>query len=154
MTWNNAVRLLFLCLLMNVYFTSASERKNILLIMVDDLRPELGCYGNTQIHSPNIDKLAGEGIVFDRSYCNVPVCMPSRVSILTGLRTDRTMGRTKLLGRTFISLPKYLKDQGYTTISNGKIFHHMDDRAADWSRPPWRSAPMYHGEFPWASYNN
>ena len=128
-------------------------RPNILLIIIDDLRPELGCYGNEHMITPNIDKLAAGGTVFDRAYCNVPVCMPSRVSLLTSLRTDRTMGRTKKLSREYITLPKYLKDHGYTTISNGKVFHHIDDRAEDWSDPPWRSVPIYHGEVRWGTYN-
>ncbi len=130
-----------------------ATRTNILLIIVDDLRPELGCYGHEHMHTPHIDKLASAGMVFDRAHCNVPVCMPSRVSLLTSLRTDRTMGRTEKLGRDFISLPKYLGAHGYTTISNGKVFHHLDDRSEDWSEPPWRSVPIYHGERPWATYN-
>ena len=81
--------------------------------------------------TPHMDRLAAEGTVFDRAYCNVPVCMPSRVSLLTSLRADRTMGRTRLLGRAFLTLPKYLKDRGYTTISNGKVFHFIEDRAED-----------------------
>lgn len=135
-------------------FSIAAERTNILLIIVDDLRPELGCYGNEHMNTPNVDRLASEGTVFDRAYCNVPVCMPSRVSMLTSLRADRTMGRTKLLGRPFITLPRYLKDHGYTTISNGKVFHFIEDREEDWSEPPWRSVPIYHGEVRWATYNN
>jgi arylsulfatase A-like enzyme len=129
---------LFLLVLFGCIDGLISEQPNILLIIIDDLRPELGCYGNDHMMTPNIDKLAAGGTVFDNSYCNVPVCMPSRVSLLTSLRTDRTMGRTKKLGREFITLPKYLKDHGYITISNGKVFHHIDDRAEDWSDPPWR----------------
>jgi arylsulfatase A-like enzyme len=145
---------LSILLVWNVNFVGAAEQNNILLIIVDDLRPELGCYGNGQMITPGIDKLATQGMVFDRAYCNVPVCMPSRVSLLTGMPADRTMGRTRLLGREFITLPKYLKDHGYTTISNGKVFHFIEDRAEDWSEPPWRSVPIYHGEVRWATYNN
>jgi iduronate 2-sulfatase len=140
-------------LLVAPILSMAAVHTNILLIIVDDLRPELGCYGHEYIISPHIDELAKEGMVFDRAYCNVPICMPSRVSLLTSLRADRMMTRTKQLGRKFITLPKYLKDHGYTTISNGKVFHHFDDRKEDWSKPPWRSVPIYHGEMPWATYN-
>ena len=153
MTVSKLSRILRLVLLFAPVYLIAAERTNVLLIIVDDLRPELGCYGNEHMITPHIDQLATEGTVFDRAYCNVPVCMPSRVSLLTSLRADRTMGRTRLLGREFITLPKYLKDRGYTTISNGKVFHFIEDRAEDWSEPPWRSVPIYHGEKPWATYN-
>lgn len=130
-----------------------AEPTNMLLIIFDDLRPELGCYGDEHMVTPHIDQLAAEGTVFERAYCNVPVCMPSRVSLLTSLRADRTMGKTQLLGRPILTLPKFLKDRGYTTISNGKVFHFIEDRAEDWSEHPWRSVPIYHGGKPWATYN-
>src|SRR4051812_33627500 len=70
----------------------AAERKpNILLICVDDLKPMLGCYGDTTIKSPNIDRLAARGMRFDRAYCNQAVCAPSRNALLTGLR-PQTIG--------------------------------------------------------------
>ena len=69
---------------------SSDSRPNILFIAVDDLRPELGCYGEEAIHSPNIDQLAATGVVFERAYCQLAVCNPSRVSIMTGLRPDST----------------------------------------------------------------
>ena len=65
--------------------STAAERPNILFISVDDLRPELGCYGNTAIQSPNIDRLAESGIVFEEAYCQVPVCGATRASLMTGL---------------------------------------------------------------------
>ena len=66
--------------------TSTSAKKNILFLMIDDLRPELSVYGQNQISSPNIDALAKSGVTFNRAYCNVPVCGASRASILTGVR--------------------------------------------------------------------
>ena len=67
---------------------SEKEKPNILFIAVDDLRTELGCYGNTQIISPNIDQLASEGLAFNRTYCQQPICMASRASLMSGLRPD------------------------------------------------------------------
>ena len=63
-----------------------AAQPNILFIAIDDLRPELGCYGAEHIISPNIDKLAREGIVFDRAYCQMAICMASRKSIMSGYR--------------------------------------------------------------------
>ena len=67
-----------------------SDRLNVLFIAVDDLRPELGCYGNQRVNSPGIDRLAKRDVVFNRAYCQQAVCSPSRTSLLTGLRPDST----------------------------------------------------------------
>lgn len=134
--------------------TKASARRpNVLFIAIDDLRPELGCYGDAHIHSPHIDRLAARGAVFQRAYCNVPVCGPSRVGVLTGLRVGHEPWSTGGVKREFVSLPACFKQHGYHTLSNGKIFHHMRDRQEDWSEPPWRSVEIYHGKEDWAKYN-
>lgn len=114
-----------------------SLKPNILFIAVDDLKPELNFYGATHIKSPNLDKLASESMVFERSYCNIPVCGASRASLLTGLRPTRERfinARTRKDDDVpnVISLPYTLKNNGYTTISNGKIYHQGDDDKDAW----------------------
>jgi iduronate 2-sulfatase len=120
------------------------KQYNVLFIAVDDLRPELGCYDHDWILSPNIDKLAESGMVFNRAYCQVPVCGASRASLMTGLRPTPTRF---LNFKTYVdqdaqgarTLPQEFKDNGYYCISNGKIFHHKEDAAErSWSEPPWR----------------
>lgn len=105
------------------------RRKNVLFFLVDDLRPKLGCYGDTQAYTPNIDRLAKRGMVFNNAYCQQAVCNPSRTSMLTGLRPDVT--RVYDLQTHFrevlpnaVTLPQTFKDEGYFTASTGKIFHN------------------------------
>ena len=129
----------------------APQQPNILFIAVDDLRPELGCYGERHIESPNIDHLAAQGTRFDRSYCNIPVCGASRASLMTGLRPARNRFLTYLTradeeAAGITTLPGHFRNNGYYTISNGKIFHHDDDAIDSWdeiwhpvsSSPSWR----------------
>ena len=70
------------------------DRQNILFIVCDDLRPELGCYGRKQIKSPNIDRWATQSVLFDRAYCNIAVSGASRASLLTGLRPTKNLLQT------------------------------------------------------------
>jgi arylsulfatase A-like enzyme len=114
-----------------------TTKTNFLFIIVDDLRPQLGCYGYSETLSPNIDKLAEEGLLFSNAYCNVPVCGASRASLMTGIRPTPTRftnfaawAEREVPGR--IDIPGYLKQNGYTTISNGKVYHHQYDNAASW----------------------
>ena len=117
---------------------------NVLFIAVDDLRPELNVYGAQHIHSPAIDRLASESLVFTRAFCNVPVCGASRASLLSGVRPGihRFVGYDTYLEQDYpgvTSLPQHFKNNNYTTISNGKIYHHADDDRAAWHEV-WRPA--------------
>jgi len=114
-----------------------TSRRNVLLIAVDDLNNRIGCYGDPVVKTPNIDRLARQGVRFDRSYCNYPLCNPSRTSLLSGMRPDRTKildngtpPRTHLGDAVF--LPEYFKQQGYFTGRVGKIAHGRFEDAVKW----------------------
>lgn len=118
---------------------------NVLFIAVDDLRPELGCYGATQMVTPNIDRLAQDGILFENAYCQQAICAPSRNSIMTGLRPDAlgiydlgTFFRTTV--PDVVTLPQQFKNNGYISEGVGKIFHAGHGNKNDelsWSVPFW-----------------
>lgn len=116
------------------------RRANVLFIAIDDLRPELGCYGSNHIHSPNIDQLASEGVQFNRAYCQAPHCGPSRASLLTGVHT-RNHGlvmNPKQIAPGVLTLPGAFRMAGYYTVGNGKIYHQREDDAEQsWSEPPF-----------------
>ena len=119
-----------------------SKKPNILLLYMDDLRPQLNAYGHEQIISPNIDALADRSVQFTQAYSNVSVCGASRASMLTGMLPTKTRfinysTRVDVETPNQVTLPRLLKDNGYTTISNGKIYHHLDDRVSDWDEV-WR----------------
>ena len=121
-----------------------AQRPNILFIAVDDLKPMLGCYGDTDIKTPNIDKLAERGTVFLNNSCQQSVCGPSRASLLTGCYPDTTkIYDLKTLIRDMnpeaLTLPQYFRQQGYETTGVGKIFdpRSVDEQfdAPSWSQP-------------------
>ena len=117
--------------------TEQVKPKNVILIMVDDLRPELNCYGNTEILSPNIDRLAAQGVRFSRAYCNIAVSGASRSSLLTGTRPTRN---AFFAADTWCEKQKpdkqvmntYFQSLGFTTLSGGKIYHHPEDHQSGW----------------------
>jgi iduronate 2-sulfatase len=114
----------------------ALERPNVLFVCVDDLRPELGCYGNKEIKTPNFDQFARQGMLFTRAYCQSAVCAPSRASVMTGLRPDSTRvwdlrGKFRDNLPDVVTIPQHFHAHGYYTVSMGKIFHnHMPDRVS------------------------
>ena len=120
-----------------------NKPSRVFLIYVDDLRPELGCYGNPWVESPHLDRLAKDALVFNRAYANVPVCGASRASMLSGMRPSRqrfleASTRVEEDAPGAITLPAYLKQKGYVTLSMGKVFHHKNDCDTSWSHPPYR----------------
>jgi arylsulfatase A-like enzyme len=123
---------------------------NVLFIAVDDLRPQLGCYGVGEVHSPNIDELASRGTVFDRAYCQQSVCAPSRASVMTGCRPDTTgifdlQTPVRSVMPDVVTLPQHFKNHGYTTRSIGKIYHHRNDDLEGWSDAPFQSTGDWQG---------
>ena len=124
------------------------NKPNILFIAVDDLRPELGIYGNKIIQSPNIDALGEDGIVFKRAHVQQAVCNPSRASIMTGLRPDAT--KVHDLWTDFrdsipdvVTLPQHFKSHGYHSVGIGKIYHNIFPDSLSWSEPK-----LYLKQFP------
>jgi iduronate 2-sulfatase len=125
------------------------QKPNILFIAVDDLRPELGCYGRDYIKSPNIDRIARQGMTFNRAYCQQAVCSPSRSSLLTGTRPDTTKVRDLVTHfrdalPAVVTLPQLFKQNGYFVQGIGKIYHPGFDDPQSWS-VPWQTqkAPDY-----------
>ncbi|HET8828610.1 MAG TPA: sulfatase [Pelobium sp.] len=128
----------------NVFAQEKAVKPNVLFIAVDDLKPYLNFYGYAAVKSPNLDKLAQNSTVFMSNYCQQAVCAPTRASLLTGLRPDRTqVWDLKTLIRdkvpNVVTLPQFFKQHGYTTAALGKIF---DQRSVDkkhddlsWSEP-------------------
>ena len=120
------------------------SEKNVLFIIIDDLRPFLGVYGHPLAKTPNIDRLAGLSRVFTHAYCQQALCAPSRVSMLTSRRPDVTRlldfaSYWREMAGNFTTLPQYFKEFGYHTKSVGKVFHRnkssnfTDDYPYSWS---------------------
>lgn len=134
------------------------EKPNVLFLIADDLRPELGCYGVEGIRTPNIDSLASQSVLFTNAYCNIPVSGASRASLLTGLYPlypDRFTSFDASAEEDCpeaIPISQWFKDNGYYTVSNGKVFHNISDHAETWSETPWRVNPEGYGS-DWADFN-
>lgn len=117
----------------------AKPRPNVLLICVDDLRPELHCFGVDYIHSPNIDALAADGVCFTRHYVQAPTCGASRYAMLTGTyggaSNSAIFDRARAMpdSDVAVSMPEWFRANGYTTVSVGKVSHHPGGRGGrDW----------------------
>ncbi|MGB8167454.1 MAG: sulfatase-like hydrolase/transferase [Chthoniobacteraceae bacterium] len=121
---------------------AADKKPNVLFIAVDDMRPELGCYGNKLIKTPNIDRLAARGIVFNRAYCQQAVCSPSRTAMMTGLRPDVTKvwdleTHFRVAQPDCITLPQHFKANGYYCAALSKVYHAGFEDGRSWNEPHW-----------------
>lgn len=133
---------------------------NVVMIAVDDMRPELGCYGAGHVKSPNIDRLAASGLLFERAYCQQAICGPSRASVLTGLRPDTNgihgnHAHYRDKNPEVVTLPQFFREAGYFTAACGKINHGVFPKGKapkwdvmgdekSWSVPAFRPGPRYY----------
>ena len=133
---------------------SVAKRPNVLFLAVDDMRPSLGCYGDKLAITPNLDRLASNGILFNRAYCQTALCNPSRSSLFTGRRPDTT----KVWGNRahfrealpdVLTLPEYFMHRGYHVENIGKMFHGqtytLDPQS--WSVPPRHDLATYNEHY-------
>lgn len=134
------------------------DKMNVLFIIADDMRPELGCYGVEGIVTPHVDRLAKQATVFLNAYSNIPVSGASRASLFTGMY-PRYPNRFIAFDASAekdcpeaLSLPECFKRDGYYVVSNGKVFHNIKDHVGSWSEAPWRVHPDGYGK-DWAEYN-
>jgi iduronate 2-sulfatase len=131
----------------------ATKRPNVLLIAIDDLRPTLGCYGDSLVQSPNIDRLAQSSRLFQRAYIQQAVCGPSRAALLTSRLPDvtRVWHNRHLFRDTLpdlITLPQLFKNNGYHTQGLGKVF---SGREREEDPPSWSVPSILRGEG-WRNY--
>jgi iduronate 2-sulfatase len=129
-----APALSFLTTLATAATLAAAQKPNVLLIISDDLRDTVACYGNAAVKTPNLDRLAARGVRFDRGYAQYPVCNPSRTSFLTGLRCEQTkVVSNSTFFRTLlpdiVTLPQLLRQQGWYAAGYGKVFHLHGQKA-------------------------
>ena len=127
-------------------FSRAAGKPNVLLILVDDLKPTLGCYGESAAKTPNIDRLAARGLRFDMAYCNQAVCAPSRFTLMLGSHSTSTglYGLGSSLRANIpdaVTLPQHFAKHGYRTESLGKVFHIGHGNNGD---PESFSVPHFH----------
>lgn len=115
------------------------KKYNVLFLALDDMNDWVGCLGgHPQAKTPNIDRLAGKGVLFEQAYCAAPLCSPSRTSLMTGLHPS-TSGiydnkgwfRDHPTYKDRVTLPQYFRRHGYTALAGGKIYHLPDGKMSD-----------------------
>ena len=117
-----------------------NKRPNILFIAIDDLRPAMGSYGDSFAVTPHMDELASTSLQFNRAYCQVAVCNPSRASLMTGMRPDKLGVWTlpihfREAKPDVVTMPQWFRKFGYTAVSHGKIYHNPTPDPQSWSEP-------------------
>lgn len=132
------MRLAALLLCFSMVARSEEKRPNVLFILADDLRASLGCQGNAMAGTPNLDRFAKSGVLFNKAYCQFPLCNPSRASMLTGRypKTTGVLGNRDEFRKThpeWITLPQWFKQHGYISAETGKIFHGGIDDPLSWT---------------------
>jgi arylsulfatase A-like enzyme len=131
-----------------VLLSAATDRpRSVLFITVDDMRPSIGAFNFSLAHTPNLDKLASEGLTFKRAYVNYAFCAPSRNSFMSGRRPDTTRVwnfqnhfREDGVGASWRSLPEYFKSHGMITMGSGKLYHPTVPPDNDWPKS-WSTDP-------------
>ena len=130
-----------------------AQKPNVLFIAVDDLKPLIGAYGDKHAKTPGMDRLAREGVVFQNSYCQQAVCGPTRASLLTGMRPDRTkvwdlVTDFRQVNPNVVTIPQHFKSMGYETSGMGKIYHTTGpgNDAPSWS-VPYRKPESTHAKY-------
>jgi len=141
-------RITIIVCFLTISVLKADTKPNVLLVAVDDLNADLGCYGHPLVHSPNVDRLAKRGLRFDKAYCQYPVCNPSRSSFMTGLYPEQTgvlsnAGHFRDKNPNIASLSQHFINHGYFAARIGKIYHYgvplqigtdgVDDKAS-WNK--------------------
>ncbi|MBZ2186105.1 MAG: sulfatase [Bryobacter sp.] len=122
----------------------SAPKMNVLLVVADDLNTALGCYGHPLVKTPNVDSLARRGVRFDRAYCQVPLCCPSRASFLTGMRPEKTGiwdndMDIRVQHPDVVTLPQQFRNNGWYSAREGKMFHMnvpMGVGTPDFQDPP------------------
>lgn len=138
--WLSVLLLVQACAPSSQQTTRGTQKPNILFIAIDDLRPELGCYGSEIAITPNLDRLASQGLLFERAYCQQAICSPSRASLMTGARPEtinviENYTYFRDINPDIVTLPQHLIANGYEAVYSGKIYHgKFTDDEKSWNR--------------------